>query len=493
MRAGGIVAVIIGALLAVIGLGVTAAGAGLLVAHATLREDGYYLTPGRTFETDTAVLVADVDLAGDDREPNGTVRLRATPADGRSLFVGVGPRARVEQWLAGTDHERIERVRYVPFRVSTDRVTGPREVTPPEAEDFWVTSSSGPGTRTVDWRLREGQWSVVVMNADASSGVAADVAVGVRDGFLLPLGATGLVVGVLLLAGGMAIVLVAVTRSRVGGTRGPGEPPPVTGGTAGGADEGAGGTAGADPPDRGLTAPAGTGGAPAYPVRVDARLDEPLSRWLWLVKWLLAIPHLIILAFLWIAFVLLTVVAFVAILVTARYPRPIFDFNVGVLRWSWRVRYYAFRVLGTDRYPPFRLEPDPAYPADLTVDYPARLSRGLVLVKWWLLAIPHYLVVAILIGVSVRWGSGDRFSWSQPGLIGLLALFAVVVLAFTGRYPRALFDLLMGLNRWVVRVTAYAALMRDEYPPMRLDTGGVDPGTRAIEGNSTGGTSVTGG
>ncbi|HEY8451061.1 MAG TPA: DUF4389 domain-containing protein, partial [Natronosporangium sp.] len=248
---------------------------------------------------------------------------------------------------------------------------------------------------------------------------------------------------------------------------------------------------GAGPPEGGGTTPAGADGATPYPVRVDARLDEPLSRWLWLVKWLLAVPHLVVLVFLWVAFVLLTVVAFVAILVTARYPRPIFDFNVGVLRWTWRVRYYAFRVLGTDRYPPFRLAPDPAYPADLSVDYPARLSRGLVLVKWWLLAIPHYLVVALLVGVSVRWDSGDRFSWSQPGLIGLLALFAVVVLAFTGRYPRALFDLLMGLNRWVVRVSAYAALMRDEYPPMRLDTGGVDPGTRAVgKGGGNGGASV---
>ncbi|MFS8496697.1 MAG: DUF4389 domain-containing protein, partial [Micromonosporaceae bacterium] len=297
--------------------------------------------------------------------------------------------------------------------------------------------------------------------------------------------------GLLLLAGGLAFVLVAVTRSRVGGTRGPGEPPPVTGGTAGQPDQGAGSAGGAGPPEGGGTTPAGADGATPYPVRVDARLDEPLSRWLWLVKWLLAVPHLVVLVFLWVAFVLLTVVAFVAILVTARYPRPIFDFNVGVLRWTWRVRYYAFRVLGTDRYPPFRLAPDPAYPADLSVDYPARLSRGLVLVKWWLLAIPHYLVVALLVGVSVRWDSGDRFSWSQPGLIGLLALFAVVVLAFTGRYPRALFDLLMGLNRWVVRVSAYAALMRDEYPPMRLDTGGVDPGTRAVgKGGGNGGASV---
>jgi Domain of unknown function (DUF4389) len=99
-----------------------------------------------------------------------------------------------------------------------------------------------------------------------------------------------------------------------------------------------------------------------------------------------------------------------------------------------------------------------------------------MLVKWWLLALPQYLIVAIFAG---GWGLGWTGGWRTAGgggLIALLALIAVVILAFSGRYPQQIFDLVLGLNRWCYRVLAYAALMRDEYPPFRLDTGGTDPG-----------------
>jgi hypothetical protein len=218
---------------------------------------------------------------------------------------------------------------------------------------------------------------------------------------------------------------------------------------------------------------------PPYPIRVEAQEHPNPSRALWLVKWAAALPHYIVLAFLWAAFAVLSVVAFVAILFTGRYPRAIFDFNVGVLRWTWRVGYYAYGALGTDTYPPFSLAPDPDYPADLTVEYAEHLSRGLVLVKWWLLALPHYLVVGILLGGGA-WAAqrtdGPPWMWGG-GLIGLLALIAAVVLAFTGRYPQGIYDLVLGLNRWVLRVAAYAGLMTDEYPPFRLDTGPHDPGS----------------
>jgi hypothetical protein len=86
----------------------------------------------------------------------------------------------------------------------------------------------------------------------------------------------------------------------------------------------------------------------------DAR--EDLNRWLPLVKWLLAIPHYIVLVFLWLAAFFVVIFAWFAILFTARYPRGLFDFVVGVARWTNRVGAYAF-ILVTDRYPPFRLSP----------------------------------------------------------------------------------------------------------------------------------------
>ncbi|MCW2741964.1 MAG: transrane protein [Blastococcus sp.] len=220
-----------------------------------------------------------------------------------------------------------------------------------------------------------------------------------------------------------------------------------------------------------------------YPVRVDASLDPSLSRGLWLVKWLLLVPHYVVLLFLWVAFCAVTVIAFFAILFTGRYPPSLFGFNVGVMRWSWRVHYYGYGALGTDRYPPFTLDDVPDYPAHLDVAYPESLSRGLIFVKW-LLAIPHFVVLAVFVGggmwLGTRGGNTDS-SWDSGwnaggGLVALLVLIAALVLLFTGRYPTPLYDFVLGMDRWSLRVAAYTGLMTDRYPPFRLDQGGTDPG-----------------
>ncbi|MEC3915561.1 DUF4389 domain-containing protein [Nocardia sp. CDC160] len=208
---------------------------------------------------------------------------------------------------------------------------------------------------------------------------------------------------------------------------------------------------------------------PVYPVRVRGDLDPGLSRWMWIVKWILAIPHYIVLIFLSIAYLVVSIIAFFAILFTESYPRALFDFNVGVLRWSWRVRFYALSQLGTDRYPPFRLAPDPSYPADLEVDYPETLNRWMVLIKWWLLAIPQYLIVAAFMG-------GGR---NMVSLLPILLIIAAIGLLFTGAYPPGLYDFAMGVNRWSLRVRAYASLMTDAYPPFRLDQGAREPDAAA--------------
>ena len=194
---------------------------------------------------------------------------------------------------------------------------------------------------------------------------------------------------------------------------------------------------------------------------------------MWLVKWLLAIPHYIVLAILWAAFPVVVLASAVMILFTGRYPKAFFEYVVGVLRWSWRVAFYATGVLATDQYPPFTLART-SFPATFDVAYPERLSRWKVLFKSWLLAFPHLVIVGILAGLA--WVFSD--DPGTGGLVGLLVFIAALILLFTGVYNAGLFNLVMGIHRWIYRVYAYVSLLRDDYPPFRLDQGPLESAPR---------------
>lgn len=197
--------------------------------------------------------------------------------------------------------------------------------------------------------------------------------------------------------------------------------------------------------------------ADAYPATIEGELDQDTNRFLPLVKLLLAFPHYFVLIFLGIAAQVVWLISFAAILFTGRYPRVLFDFMEGVMRWGWRTTFYAM-VLGTDKYPPFSLERG-GYPADLAVEYPERLNRLLLILKWpwwvWLVLLPHMIILTV-------------FGWLQM----LLMLAVILVKLFSGRYPVGLYEFIMGTHRWGVRVSAYTNLMTDSYPPFRLSDDG---------------------
>ena len=518
MNPGRIILIVFGSLLVLLGMGMGTGAAALgLVAGA--QSDGKYLSvPEETYTVGSyAITSQNIDVNGVNADDDvASLQVRGTGTAG-PLFIGIAPSAEVDRYLADVAHSRLDEVRFNPFEAEYTELPGAAVPEPPVEQDFWTVSSEGTGTQDISWPLDEGTWTVVVMNADGSPLVSAELQMGVRSDLIGSVAWWLFWGAVLLVVIGVVLILLAILagrkhedgRSEQGRYAGPAGYAGPGGGAYGYGPVGTGRDPAPHMPAphmpagaRALTPAPKTGGA-AYPARLYGELDPGLSRWMWLVKWFLAIPHFIVLAFLWIAFFVATVVAGFAILFTARYPRALFNFNVGVIRWSWRVTFYASGALGTDKYPPFSLDRE-NYPADFDVDYPEKLSRGLVLVKWWLLVIPQALVVAAFSGTSVilsrssdyagSWDEtgfgtdGGRLIWDDaPGgfgsttwwtdgisLLGLLVFIAAVALLFTRRYPRHLFDLVMGLQRWSYRVLAYTTLMRDEYPPFRLDQGPAD-------------------
>ena len=444
--------VVLGVIVGIAGLGLLAGGAGTLWLRTVHGDaDGFVVSPWYDFSSDGyAVTSPNIDLDAAPREfapwiASADTRLRASASEeGGAVFVGIAPTTEVEAYLDGVAHSEVADLGDDPDEVDYRQRGGEAAPRAPAAHDIWAAQASGTGTQTLTWEPTPGEWSAVIMNADGSRGVSVAATGGIAAAMLTPVGVGLLVAGAIVLLIAAALLLIATAGSRH--------------------------SAPAAAP-----IPAGTPTAPArYPLTITGSLDEPLGRGLWLVKWLLAIPHYLVLACLYVGVIISPLAAGIAIAFTGRYPRGLFGYNVGVMRWTWRVSFYAF-TLGTDRYPPFTLQATD-YPANLDVAYPEQLSRGLWLVKW-LLAIPHYMITAIFAGGAISWTLGDRVgdNWqiaSSGGLIGVLAFISGVILLFTAAYPRGLFDFTMGCNRWVYRVMAYTWLMTDEYPPFSLDQGG---------------------
>jgi hypothetical protein len=180
----------------------------------------------------------------------------------------------------------------------------------------------------------------------------------------------------------------------------------------------------------------------------DVDYPDRLSRGLIFIKWLLAIPQLIVVALLTaLVGYIVTPIAWLCILVVGRYPRGMWDFSFGVMRWTANV--YAYLLLQRDEYPPFSMDSG-QYPVTFEMIYPPRLSRLLIFVKW-LLIIPSFVVLYILLIIMY--------------LVLFLAWFAIL---FTGRNPRGLFDFTTGVMRWAFRVNVYVLLLSDKYPPFRM-------------------------
>jgi Domain of unknown function (DUF4389) len=190
--------------------------------------------------------------------------------------------------------------------------------------------------------------------------------------------------------------------------------------------------------------------AAGYPAGFDIEYPQSLSRWKIFVKWILAIPHFIIVYLLQAVTSILVFIAFFAILFTKKWPRGLFDFSVQIQRWTFNVYAYAV-TLQRDEYPPFTGEAG-QYPVALEVDYDDNLSRWQIFLKW-LFALPHLIIVTFLALAAI--------------VVVFIAFFAIL---FTGKYPRGMFDFVTGTLRWYVRVNAYAFwLMTDRYPPFSLE------------------------
>jgi hypothetical protein len=199
------VLLIVGILAALLALALLVAGGFALWADTTQREDGYLMTPTERFSTGTYALTKqglDLDIGrGDwaaDPDRFGRIRITGESLNDKPIFIGIGPESAVATYLRGIGHAEVEDLEYDPFKVDYQLFPGAAPRRPPLRERIWVAATGGTGERRLTWDVKGGDWSVLVMNADGSRGVNADLAVGARLGFLLWVAIGLLIAGVLI-------------------------------------------------------------------------------------------------------------------------------------------------------------------------------------------------------------------------------------------------------------------------------------------------------
>jgi hypothetical protein len=208
-------AIIVGALVASFGAVLAIAGGALF---AVFGSDGIASTGRHDLSTPTSALVSETASIDDTAEATaglGAARIKvdARADGGRPVFVGVAPAGDVERYLAGAASDEVTDVDVTPFRIERNRRAGTETPAPPAAQSFWVAQSNGPRA-AVNWKIRDGDYRVVVMNADGSRGVATRSKFGIDLPFM-PGVAIGLFgVGFIMAAGGVAAIVVGARRPR---------------------------------------------------------------------------------------------------------------------------------------------------------------------------------------------------------------------------------------------------------------------------------------
>jgi hypothetical protein len=454
VSAGKVVLLVFGIIIVLIGLGLTTGGGGALWANAALTDDeGYFTTKTLQIDRSSHAVASeptDVDVGSWwvwDWGDLATFKVEASNDDpSKNVFVGVADEGDLRDYLRDVDYDEVTDLEIRPDRLEYRNRPGSSEPAAPTTREFWLESVHGSGTQILEWELQSGSWSLVLMNEDGSADLDLSVVLGVKIPWLVGAAVGVLVGGIVALLLGVLMIVLAVRKPRgprisEPGAGAPEEPPAPASATEG-------------------------GGGPlmstGYPVGLSIDYpDRDLNRLTTFFRIFWAIPIWIVLGLLagaaftcaddgwWFPplglgfFVILP--PLLLIVFRQKYPRWWFDWNLAIAGFATRV--VAYLALLRDEYP----STDEEQSVHIEIPYPnveADLNRWLPLVKWFL-AIPHYIVLWFLSIAAV-----------------VVVIIAWFVILFTGRYPRDLFDFVVGILRWYLRVVAYAFLMTtDRYPP----------------------------